>query len=235
MAQSISPLPLLENHAFEPFLDFGKPYPTKSFSLDSSIGGHDGKTRHLLRSGPGRREPVQHADPDRLDEMGARCRRLHRSATESLEVALGIDEPIHRLKAFETLCGGRYRAGNSEVICHAAEYERVSTGRKRKFRGLQHREFCDIFGPEHILENADEFLNYFMFSKVVNGAGTLRASGTVIKKLAKWLAENGHVRTDDAALAIGQGAEAARSASRGRFCGRGVLDSSQRGQGSRPL
>jgi hypothetical protein len=104
-----------------------------------------------------------------------------------------------------------------------------------KFRGLQHHEFCDIFRPEHVLENVDEFLNYFMCSKVVAGAGTLRASGTVMKKLAKWLAENGHVRTDDAALAIGQGAEAARSASRGRFCGRGMLDSSQRGQGSRPL
>ena len=33
-------------------------------------------------------------------------------------------------------------------------------------RGEQHREFCDIFGPEHILENVGEFLNYFMVSKV---------------------------------------------------------------------
>jgi hypothetical protein len=48
MARSISPLPLLENYAFEPFLDFGKPYPTKSFSLDSSIGGHDGKKRVIF-------------------------------------------------------------------------------------------------------------------------------------------------------------------------------------------
>ena len=67
-----------------------------------------------------------------------------------------------------------------------------------------------MFGPEHILENVGEFLNYFMVSKVMAGADTLRASGTVMKKLAKWLAEHDYVRIDDAALAIEQGADAAR-------------------------
>jgi hypothetical protein len=76
--------------------------------------------------------------------------------------------------------------------------------------GDQHREFCNIFGPEHILPNVGEFLSYFMVSKVMAGADLLRASGTIMKKLAKWLAERGHVRTDDAALAIEQGADAAR-------------------------
>ena len=77
--------------------------------------------------------------------------------------------------------------------------------------GEQHREFCDMFGPEHILENVGEFLNYFMVGKVMAGADTLRASGIVMKKLAKWLAERDYVGTDDAALTIAQGADAARN------------------------
>jgi hypothetical protein len=45
-----------------------------------------------------------------------------------------------------------------------------------------------MFGPEHILDKVGEFLNYFMVGKVTAGADTLWASGTVMKKLAKWLA-----------------------------------------------
>ncbi len=76
--------------------------------------------------------------------------------------------------------------------------------------GEQHREFCDIFGPEHIIENVGEFLNYFMVSKVIVGADTLRASGTVMKKLAKWLVEQEYVKSDDADVAIEKGSDAAR-------------------------
>jgi hypothetical protein len=50
-----------------------------------------------------------------------------------------------------------------------------------------------------------------MVSKVMAGADTLRASGTVVKKLARWLAEHNYVRTEDMALAIEQGADAARN------------------------
>ena len=57
--------------------------------------------------------------------------------------------------------------------------------------GDKHREFCEIFGPEHILPNIGEFLNYFMVSKVMAGQDLLRASGTVTKTLAKWLADGG--------------------------------------------
>ena len=76
--------------------------------------------------------------------------------------------------------------------------------------GAQHREFCDVLGPEHILPNIGEFLNYFMVRKVMAGQSLLRASGTVTKKLAKWLVERGYVAPDEAKLAIEQGADAAR-------------------------
>jgi hypothetical protein len=49
-----------------------------------------------------------------------------------------------------------------------------------------------------------------MVSKVIVGADTLRASGTVMKKLAKWLVEQEYVKSDDADLAIEQGSDAAR-------------------------
>jgi hypothetical protein len=55
-----------------------------------------------------------------------------------------------------------------------------------------------------------EFLNYFMAHKVVAGVDLLRTSGTVIKKLARWLAEHGYVAIEDAALVVEQGAGAAR-------------------------
>jgi hypothetical protein len=50
-----------------------------------------------------------------------------------------------------------------------------------------------------------------MVSKVIVGADTLRASGTVMQKLAQWIAERRYVRTDDAALTIEQGSDATRS------------------------
>jgi len=59
--------------------------------------------------------------------------------------------------------------------------------------GPEHREYCEIFGPEKIPENVHEFLSYFMPRKVVCGKDLLRAAGTVTKKLGKWLAEKGYV------------------------------------------
>lgn len=76
--------------------------------------------------------------------------------------------------------------------------------------GTEHREFCEIFGPEHILPNVGEFLGYFMVRKVAAGKDILRAAGTVTKKLARWLAEQGYVKAEDAAEGIERGGTAAR-------------------------
>jgi hypothetical protein len=92
-----------------------------------------------------------------------------------------------------------------------SRFERAHCDKLFNAEGEQHREFCDIFGPDHILENVGEFLNHFMVSKVMAGADTLRASGTVMKKLARWLAEHNYVRIEDMALAIEQGADATRN------------------------
>ena len=75
----------------------------------------------------------------------------------------------------------------------------------------QDLEFCDIFGPEKILENVDEFLTYFMVHKVIAGQELLKAAGTVTKKLARWLEEKGYATTEEAEMAVETGAEAAHS------------------------
>ena len=57
--------------------------------------------------------------------------------------------------------------------------------------------YCDTFGPEEILGGLSEFLGYFMPRKVVAGKDTMKAAGTVTKKLVKWLAEKGYVEDDE--------------------------------------
>ena len=76
--------------------------------------------------------------------------------------------------------------------------------------GNEHREYCEIFGPAHILPNIGEFLGYFMVRKVIAGKDLLRAAGTVTKKLAEWLADKGYAGVEDAGDAAVRGATAAR-------------------------
>ena len=86
----------------------------------------------------------------------------------------------------------------------------------KRFERLQHatgdaqREFCQIFGPEHILPNVGEFLGYFMVRKVMAGQELLRASGTVTKKLAAWLHEQGYISERQRLEAVERGGDAAR-------------------------
>jgi hypothetical protein len=87
----------------------------------------------------------------------------------------------------------------------AKRYERL-----RDAVGDTSREFCAIFGPEQILPHVGEFLGYFMIRKVMASRTLLRAAGTVTKRLAAWLAEQGYADAEAAELAKERGAEAAR-------------------------
>jgi hypothetical protein len=79
------------------------------------------------------------------------------------------------------------------------EYDRITA---------QGSTFCGTFGPEEIPGGYGEFLGYFMPRKVACGKDTLKAAGTVTKKLAKWLAEKGYVK--DTKRAQLEATEAAR-------------------------
>jgi len=57
--------------------------------------------------------------------------------------------------------------------------------------------YCGTFGAEDITPGFSEFLGYFMPRKVIAGNETMKAAGTVIKKLARWLVEKGYTEDDE--------------------------------------
>jgi hypothetical protein len=79
---------------------------------------------------------------------------------------------------------------------------------EKAFEDGDEEAFSKLFGPEKIIENYGEFLGYFMIRKVMASQELLKASGTVTKKLAKWLAERGLVTDDDSAVAVERATEA---------------------------
>ena len=76
--------------------------------------------------------------------------------------------------------------------------------------GKEHREFCQLFGPEKIAENLGGFLGDFMIRKVMAGESFKRTSGTVCKKLSKWLADEGYISEAVAEEGASLGALASR-------------------------
>ena len=60
--------------------------------------------------------------------------------------------------------------------------------------------YCDSYGPEDILTGCGEFLGYYMPRKAMCGKQTMRAAGTVMKKLALWLRDKGYVAKVDLAV-----------------------------------
>lgn len=94
-------------------------------------------------------------------------------------------------------------------------YEGLGEDDRRRFEQAFHsgdgEAFCRLFGPEHIVDHLGEFLGYFMVRKVIAGEGLLRAAGTVTKKLATWLYEQGDVAEEEAAEAAERGAAASRN------------------------
>lgn len=94
--------------------------------------------------------------------------------------------------------------------------------------GEEHREFCDLFGPEKIVENLGGFLGFFMIRKVLAGEDLLRAAGTVTKKLSKWLAAKSYASEEDAAEAAERSAAAARDLPRAERIAQILRDASDR-------
>ncbi len=69
------------------------------------------------------------------------------------------------------------------------EYNRIT-----KAKGTD----CNTFGAKEIVSGFSEFLGYFMPYKVIAGNETMKAAGTVTKKLAKWLVAKGYTKEDEA-------------------------------------
>lgn len=87
--------------------------------------------------------------------------------------------------------------------------------------------FCHLFGPEHILGHLSEFLGYFMVRKVWASQELLRSAGTVTKRLATWLYEQGYVSDDEREIAVERGTEAARDLPRAEHLANLLYDQSR--------
>ena len=70
------------------------------------------------------------------------------------------------------------------------------------FEDGDHAAFCQLFGPEKIVEHLGAFLGYFMIRKVVAGEELLRSAGTVTRKLVEWLQAQQYVDAASAEDAI---------------------------------
>ena len=68
--------------------------------------------------------------------------------------------------------------------------------------------YCGTYGADDITGGFSEFLGYFMPHKVIASDATMKAAGTVINKLTRWLVERGYTEDDEAAR--GRVREAAR-------------------------
>lgn len=113
-------------------------------------------------------------------------------------------------------------------------YEGLSSAESALFerhynaKGEDHREFCQLFGPDKIVENFRGFLGYFMIRKVIAGQDLKRAAGTVTKKLSTWLAEKGYVSQETAQEGAEEGAGAARDLPKAERAGQILFDAAHK-------
>lgn len=106
--------------------------------------------------------------------------------------------------------------------------ERALFDRSYNAEDADHREFCELFGPEKIPDQLAGFLGYFMIRKVMAGPDLLRAAGTVTTKLSTWLAARGYIDADAARDAAEQGAAASRDLPRADRAAKILYDAASR-------
>lgn len=97
-------------------------------------------------------------------------------------------------------------APNTLDKAEAKLFERINSDKT-----IPRRQFCDIFGSEHILPHLWEFLEYFMVRKVIAGKDLLQASGAITKKLAVWLKAKGYAEAEEAEEAMELSGNATRN------------------------
>lgn len=89
----------------------------------------------------------------------------------------------------------------------------LDTGERRRWEAAFEEDdeaFCHLFGPEKIPEHLGEFLGYFMIRKVFASQELLKASGTVTKKLVRWLQTRGYIDEEAAGDAVERAHDARR-------------------------
>lgn len=78
-----------------------------------------------------------------------------------------------------------------------------------------------------MVSNLDEFLSYFMVRKVMAGKDTLRAAGTVTKKLAAWLEKKGYASSSATKTAAVKAAKASKLLPKAEECAEALYEFAQ--------
>ncbi len=149
--------------------------------------------------------------------MSKRIRKLSQPAERTIEAVLDefYEEQQERLKPstlrkYESVISLFQSCLNNYAYQYLDEQENALFDRLYNAQGGEHREFCQIFGPEKIPDGVHEFLDYFMIRKVMCGKELMQAAGTVTKKLGKWLEKKGYIESESAEELVSSGATAAK-------------------------
>lgn len=94
--------------------------------------------------------------------------------------------------------------------------------------GKDHKEFCQVFGPDKIIENVSEFVGYFLIRKVMMPGDQMGEAAHVIAELCKWLIEKNIVPAADAKDAIDMAERAAKQLPRAEDANRIIWELAQK-------
>ncbi len=149
--------------------------------------------------------------------MSARTIKLPQPVEKTIEAVLDefLKEQQERLKPatlrkYESVISLFQSCLNNYAYQYLDEQENALFDQFYDAQGGEHREFCQIFGPEKIPDTVHEFLHYFIIRKVMCGKELMQAAGSVTKKLGKWLKEKGYIESEGAEELVSSGATAAR-------------------------
>jgi hypothetical protein len=163
---------------------------------EGSVGGEDGEVVPLFGgkggSGGGDTTAAPSIDAVLTEFLAAQRERLAASTYARYEDI--VDLLRHGLNGY----GYQSLTGAEEQAWQEA------------FDAGEEEAFTRLCGPERIVENYGEFLDYFMVRKVAASKQQLKDAGTVTKRLARWLTEQGYVDADAAELARERAADAGR-------------------------
>src|SRR3954462_10843723 len=100
------------------------------------------------------------------------------SPTIAVVLAEFLDEQKQRLSPktfaqYKDVVGLLQHSLNGYAYVSLSERDAKRFDQRSNAPGVAHREFCEMFGPEHILPNVGEFLSYFMVRKVMAGPSLL--------------------------------------------------------------
>jgi len=181
---------------------------------EESVGGEDGEVVPLFGgrggSGGGGATAVPSIDAVLTEFLAAQRARLAASTFARYEDIVDLLRHCLNGYGYQSLTGAEEQAW------------------QEGFDAGDEEAFTRLCGPERIMENYGEFLGYFMVRKVAASKQQLKDAGSVTKRLARWLAEQGYVDADAAELARERATDAGRQLPRADELGHRLFRQAQR-------